>query len=95
MSQTVLLKPLQDIDYGTDKMTEPIERWRLGRSVTQPLVYVTAMRISKVGGTAPQCQSAVPAVPPAARRPEYRRIRLTLRRRRALGDLFSGPYPPR
>ena len=27
-------------------------------------------------------------------RPEHRRrIRLTLRRRRALGDLFSGPYP--
>src|SRR5262245_15152533 len=27
-------------------------------------------------------------------RPEYRRrIRLTLRRRRALGDLFAGPYP--
>jgi len=29
-------------------------------------------------------------------RPEHRRrIRLTLRRRRALGDLFSGPYPAR
>ena len=29
-------------------------------------------------------------------RPEHRRrIRLTLRRRRALGDLFSGPYPSR
>jgi len=29
-------------------------------------------------------------------RPEHRRrIRLTLRRRRALGDLFSGLYPPR
>ena len=27
-------------------------------------------------------------------RPEHRRrIRMTLRRRRALGDLFSGPYP--
>ena len=27
-------------------------------------------------------------------RPEHRRrIRLTLRRRRALGDLFAGPYP--
>ena len=27
-------------------------------------------------------------------RPEYRRrIRLTLRRRKALGDLFSGVYP--
>jgi hypothetical protein len=29
-------------------------------------------------------------------RPEHRRrIRLTLRRHRALGDLFSGPYPSR
>ena len=63
---------LCDIVYMTSKVTSSVgPSWPIG-SVPQPFVCVTAMqlsymRISKADGTAPQCQGAVPAVPPAAR----------------------------